>query len=151
MRMNTSDPEQGNGYVDDESTLQPPPSELDSIDVDGDDEDDETPAQLIHDQLPSPEEYKAKMNDGSTSTGFFNGSSSSPSNNKRDNPQDGVYDNENGGNFDDGDNVHDQLPSVLEYKSNVSFRQGGTSNGKKSRAGLYTFLSLLLVTIIATA
>ena len=79
----------------------------------------------VHDQLPSPEEYKAKMKDGNTF-----GSS-------RD-----VDDEEY------GEQSHD-LPSVSEYKTNMSFRED--SDRPKSRAGLYTFLCLVLLLIIITA
>ena len=149
MRMN-ADLEQntpeGNFGGDDESTLQPPPSEGtgDSFDVNAADE--ESPA--VHDQLPSPEEYKAKMNDGNTSGGNFS------SRDIVDNPQNG---DDNG----DDDGIHDQLPSVDAYKTSMSFnnKQGSqgmedgtvTSNVRKSRAGLYTFLCLFLVTVIGTA
>lgn len=137
---------EGNFGGDDESTLQPPPSEGtgDSFDVNAADE--ESPA--VHDQLPSPEEYKAKMNDGNTSGGNFS------SRDIVDNPQNG---DDNG----DDDGIHDQLPSVDAYKTSMSFnnKQGSqgmedgtvTSNVRKSRAGLYTFLCLFLVTVIGTA
>jgi len=128
------------GGGDDDSTLQPPPSVGDSFDVNAVEE--ESPA--VHDQLPSPEEYKAKMIVGSSNS-FAN-------RDIVDNPQNGD---------DNDDDVHDQLPSVDAYKTSMSFnnKQGsqemedGTaaSNGKKSRAGLYTFLCLFLVTVIATA
>jgi len=78
-----------------------------------------------HDQLPSPEEYRANMDDGSMSS-------------MRDNPQDG----------DDVDDDHD-LPTVDEYKSNMSFRE--SEERPKSRAGLWTFLCLLILLIIITA
>ena len=54
-----------------------------------------------HDQLPSPEEYRANMDDGTMSS-------------MRDNPQDR--------DDDDDDDDHD-LPTVDEYKSNMSFRE----------------------------
>lgn len=75
-----------------------------------------------HDQLPSPEEYKAHMQDGQTSS-------------RRDNPQ-------------DGEDTHD-LPTVDDYKSSMTFREG--EERPKSRAGLYTFLCLVLLLIIITA
>lgn len=132
MRMNT-DFEQtaSDGNYDDESTSQPPPSDTGSVaDIDIDDDVDEEAPTVQHDQLPSPEEYKAKMNDVG----------------KRDNPQDGDDDNGVGGG--------NTLPSVDEYKSSMSFRQNSTSSSsdnKKSRAGLFTFLGLLLMTVIVTS
>mmetsp|Transcript_22764 Transcript_22764/g.48352 ORF Transcript_22764/g.48352 Transcript_22764/m.48352 type:complete len:464 (+) Transcript_22764:71-1462(+) len=116
MKMNADIPA-GN-----ESTVEPPLSEDQFDDVNTD---EESPA--VHDQLPSPEEYKANMTAGSVLR----------NNAVVDNPQ-------------DGDDVHDQLPSVDEYKANMSFKKGG-ADGKKSRAGLYTFLALFLVTIVVTA
>lgn len=95
----------------------------DSSDGPSDFEDINTDEENPHDQLPSPEEYKAGMQDGTT-----------PS--MRDNPQDG----------DDG---HD-LPTVDEYKHNMSFREKEEER-PKSRAGLYTFLCLVLLLIIITA
>lgn len=118
---------------DDASTLQPPPSEMDhhpAIDVDLDADDDEETA---HDQLPTPEEYKARMKDGFAT-------SSSPSKSAIGSQEDASG--------DDNDEVHDQLPSVEEYKASTGFHE---SPHKKSRAGLYTFLALVLVTVIATA
>ena len=80
----------------DTTDIRPPPSE-DESDVNDialdDDEDDEEAQQ--HDQLPTPEEYKAKMRD--------------------------------------------------------SHGVGRISSSSKSRAGLFTFLGLLLVTIIVTS
>jgi hypothetical protein len=118
---------------DDDSTLQPPPSEMGhpTIDVDMDAHHNDDVEGAVHDQLPSPEEYKAKM-----SSGFAT-------------PMSGGTRSTNGTPEDDDDNnVHDQLPSVDEYKASRSFRE---SPPTKSRAGLYTFLFLLLVTVIATA
>lgn len=89
---------------------------------DGRFEDINTDEENPHDQLPSPEEYKTGMQNGQTSTG-------------RDNPQ-------------DGDEDHD-LPTVDEYKANMSFRE--SEERPKSRAGLYTFLCLLLLLVIITA
>ena len=80
-----------------------------------------------HDQLPSPEEYRANMDDGTMSS-------------MRDNPQDS--------DDDDDDDDHD-LPTVDEYKSNMSFRE--SEERPKSRAGLWTFLCLLILLIIITA
>lgn len=90
---------------------------------DDDFDDINTDEENVHDQLPSAEEYKAKMSDGNIS-----GST-------RDNPQ-------------DGEDEHD-LPTVDEYKSNLSFRD--QEEKPKSRAGLYTFLCLVLLLIIVTA
>lgn len=113
-------------FGDDQSTLQPPPLEGDFIDVSTTDEE----APNVHNQLPSPEEYKANMIVGN---GFSN---------IDDNPQDG----------DDDDDAHgDQLPNVDEYKANMSFNNKGTASPKKSRTGLYTFLGLFLFTVIVTA
>jgi hypothetical protein len=157
MRMNNNDLDEqtasdGNGYGDDESTLQPPPSDMGDIDIDAidyDDDDEEAPS--AHDQLPSPEEYKAKMNGGSSSSlgSRFFGGSNSKTKIVDNNPQDGEYD--NGVGIVDGNDDHDQLPSVDEYKSSVTFSNAENNNNKKSRAGLYTFLALLLVTIIVTS
>mmetsp|Transcript_8755 Transcript_8755/g.21367 ORF Transcript_8755/g.21367 Transcript_8755/m.21367 type:complete len:732 (-) Transcript_8755:94-2289(-) len=81
-----------------------------------------------HDQLPSPEEYKAK-NDG-------NAYDRNPDN--IDNPQ-------------DGDDNHD-LPTVDEYKRDLSFREKQNADEQpRTRAGLYTFLCLVLLLIIVTA
>lgn len=91
-----------------------PPADFEDINTD-----EENP----HDQLPSPEEYKAHMQDGNTFS-------------MRDNPQNGE------------DNEHD-LPTVDDYKSNMSFRE--SEERPKSRAGLYTFLCLVLLLIIVTA
>ena len=81
----------------DTTDIRPPPSEDESdvndIALDEEEEDDEEAQQ--HDQLPTPEEYKAKMRD--------------------------------------------------------SHGVGRISSSSKSRAGLYTFLGLLLVTIIVTS
>eukprot|EP00537_Pseudo-nitzschia_pungens_P019540 CAMPEP_0172412928 /NCGR_PEP_ID=MMETSP1061-20121228/78158_1 /TAXON_ID=37318 /ORGANISM="Pseudo-nitzschia pungens, Strain cf. pungens" /LENGTH=794 /DNA_ID=CAMNT_0013149179 /DNA_START=188 /DNA_END=2572 /DNA_ORIENTATION=- len=55
-----------------------------------------------------------------------------------DNPQDG------------DDPVHDQLPSVEQYKAEMSFNNKDGASNSKSRAGLYTFLGLFLVTIVVT-
>jgi len=90
--------------------------------ADGRFEDINTDEENPHDQLPSPDEYKANMQGGQTST-------------MRDNPQ-------------DGNDEHD-LPTVDEYKSNMSFRD--QEERPKSRAGLWTFLCLLLLLIIITA
>lgn len=108
---------------DDDDTLQPPPSDSDTFDIVTTDE--EAPAD--HDQLPSVQEYRAKMEAGNVS---------SKSLVRVDNPQDG------------DDNVHDQLPDVDDYKTSMSLR--GQSQ-RTSRAGLYTFLALLLLTVIVTA
>lgn len=81
----------------DTTDIRPPPSEDESdvndIALDEEEEDDEEAQQ--HDQLPTPEEYKAKMRD--------------------------------------------------------SHGVGRISSSSKSRAGLFTFLGLLLVTIIVTS
>jgi len=116
--------------VDDESTLQPPPSVMTS-NYDGG-EDEEAP---VHDQLPTPEEYKAKMDQHSAghSAAF---AQFSPSKVAAELSEAGSV---------VGD-VHDQLPTVDEYKSSKTFE-----GGKKSRAGLYTFLLLFLATAIITA
>mmetsp|Transcript_21439 Transcript_21439/g.43550 ORF Transcript_21439/g.43550 Transcript_21439/m.43550 type:complete len:752 (-) Transcript_21439:216-2471(-) len=133
MRMNT-DLEQNApaDFGDDQSTLQPPPSDGDFMDVPTHDE--EAPNVQDHSQLPSPEQYKANMNGGAViGTG---------ANIDIDNPQDG------------DDVVHDQLPSVQEYKTSMSFNNKDGSDPKdfkKSRAGLYTFLGLFLLTVIVTA
>ena len=125
MRMNT-DLEQNApaDFGDDQSTLQPPPSEGDFMDVPTHDE--EAPSD--HNQLPSPEQYKANMNGGAVIG--------------------------TGANIDDGDgDAHDQLPSVDEYKANMSFNNKDGSapkDFKKSRTGLYTFLGLFLLTVIVT-
>ena len=164
MKMNNNDLDEhtasdgNNDYGgDDESTLQPPPSDdMGDIDIDAIDDDDEE-AFSGHDQLPSPEEYKAKMNggsSGSTSLGsrFFGGSKTTKSSVDNNNPQDGEYD--NGVGIVDGNDDHDQLPSVDEYKASMTFNNAGNNNNdnnKKSRAGLYTFLALVLVTIIVTS
>lgn len=103
-------------YGDDDDTLQPPPSDSDTFDIIPTDE--EAPA--VHDQLPSLQEYKAKMEAGNVSS----------------RTQDG------------DDNVHDQLPNADDYKTSMSSL--GESR-RTSRAGLYTFLALLLLTAIATA
>ncbi len=92
-----------------------------STDGPSDFEDIITDEENPHDQLPSPEEYKAGMQNGQTSS--------------RNNPQ-------------DGDQDHD-LPTVDEYKNNMTFRE--KEGRPKSRAGLYTFLCLLLLLIIVTA
>ncbi|MGK3745404.1 MAG: hypothetical protein ACI8RD_013886 [Bacillariaceae sp.] len=156
MRMNnneTASDGNNNDYGDDESTLQPPPSDdMGDIDIDAIDYDDDEEAPSAHDQLPSPEEYKAKMMNGGNSSSslgsrFFGGKTKSDNNN----PQDGEYD--NGVGIVDGNDDHNQLPSVDEYKSSMTFSGAAENNNsnKKSRAGLYTFLALLLVTIIATS
>jgi hypothetical protein len=123
---------------DDASTLQPPPSDMDYHREDDatnfdhvnivDDEDEEA---VVHDQLPTAEEYKAKMMAG--------GGAPSPR----------ASTGRHGSGGDGDDDVHDQLPSVEEYKSSMIVHEDSTP--KKSRAGLYTFLLLLLVTVIATA
>ena len=105
MKMNTGNKAQADNEFDDFST----------------DEENQ------HDQLPSPEEYKAN-NDGNT----YNSS-----NRGVDNPQ-------------DGDDNHD-LPTVDEYKRDLSFREKEGDEEPKSRAGLYTFLCLILLLIIVTA
>ena len=48
---------------------------------------------------------------------------------------------------------HDQLPTPEEYKAKMrdSHGVGRISSSSKSRAGLFTFLGLLLVTIIVTS
>ena len=51
---------------------------------------------------------------------------------------------------------HDQLPTPEEYKAKLRDSHGvgrisSTSSSSKSRAGLFTFLGLLLVTIIVTS
>jgi hypothetical protein len=96
-----------------------------------------------HDQLPTPEEYKAKMDEH---TGGRAGSSSaafvqfSPSNVAAELSEAGsVY---------EGESPHDQLPTVDEYKSSRSFAE---SRSAGQRAGLITFLFILLGTIIITA
>lgn len=133
---------------DDDSTLQLPPTvtsngpptigiDMDDLDaVDGDDVDVEGAS--VHDQLPSPEEYKAKMKDGFVPP---------PATAATRSPSSRVADD------DDDFNVHDQLPSVDEYKSSMSLdvNQSPSSPSKKSRAGLYTFLLLFLLTAIVTA
>jgi hypothetical protein len=96
-----------------------------------------------HDQLPTPEEYKAKMDEH---TGGRAGSSSaafvqfSPSNMAAELSEAGsVY---------EGESPHDQLPTVDEYKSSRSFAE---SRSAGQRAGLITFLFILLGTVIITA
>lgn len=79
-----------------------------------------------HDQLPSPEEYRA--NSGNIS---YNDSTMS-------------VDDTNTG---EDEHEHD-LPSVDEYKRDLSFRQ---EERPTSRAGLYTFLCLIILLIIVTA
>lgn len=80
-----------------------------------------------HDQLPSAEEYKAKNAD--------NAFGRNPNN--VDNPQ-------------DGDDNHD-LPTVDEYKRDLSFREKEGDEKPRTRAGLYTFLCLILLLLIVTA
>lgn len=86
--------------------------------------DEENPG--MHDQLPSPEEYKARM-DGSSNT--FGRRDMDPP--------------------EDGEATHD-LPGVDEYKQSMSFRES-EEREPKSRAGLYAFLCLVLLLIIVTA
>jgi hypothetical protein len=141
-----NDVENGHGgdfTIDDESTLQPPPSDRGSFDGDDDlhnvniDKNND-----FHDQLPTPEEYKAKMMDRHVSS---SGSSAfaqfSPSKEAAEASEAGsVY----------GDDrsvaVHDQLPNVDEYKAASQQRRQ-----KGFRAGLCTFLVLLVLTAIITA
>jgi len=114
MKMATESPRK----TDDESQAD---DDFDDIDTD-----EENP----HDQLPSPEEYKANMDNNTFSSSARN----------MDNPQDGDE--------SDSDNENHDLPTVDEYKSNLSFRNDETP---KSRAGLYTFLCLVLLLFIVTA
>ena len=124
--------------IDDDDTLQPPPSgsydEFDNVNVD----DEESPA--AHDQLPTPEEYKAKMGTGAVGTNAF--AQFSPS-------KIAAEASEAGSVVGDGDSVynHDQLPDVDEYKSSRSFNNGKRPN----RSGLWTFLILFVVVGIITA
>ena len=97
------------------------PSDDDFENINTDDEENQ------HDQLPSPEEYKARM-DGNS----YNGNP-----NNVDNPQ-------------DGDDNHD-LPTVDQYKRDLSFREKEGDEKPRTRAGLYTFLCLVLLLIIVTA
>ena len=139
---NPTDLENGGGAdpfsIDDDDTLQPPPSgsydEFDNVNVDDDEE-------AAHDQLPTPEEYKAKMGTGSAvgSSAFAQFSPSKIA----------AEASEAGSVVGDGDSVYnqDQLPDVDEYKSSRSF-----NNGKKpNRSCLWTFLILFLVVGIITA
>jgi hypothetical protein len=156
---------------DDDSTLQPPPSEmmggggqgqhpyhhptistdLDDMDTiattaerandDGDDDfDDVEDGGPVHDQLPSPEEYKAKMKEGFISpTANTKIAHTTPTTVIADEDEDYFHEK-------DITTVHDQLPSVDEYKSSINY-----SGPRKSRTGLYTFLILFLLTAIITA
>ncbi|KAG7350876.1 RHS repeat-associated core domain containing protein [Nitzschia inconspicua] len=100
--------------------------DLDNVDIEGAD---------IHDQLPTPEEYKAKMFGGTAPFAQF-----SPS-------KEAAELSEAGSVYGDDRSVamHDQLPNVDEYKTTSQLQRE-----KGYRAGLYTFLILLLLTIIIT-
>jgi hypothetical protein len=115
--------------IGDESTLQAPPSMMDDHDLedgglDGDDDDDDGPS---HD-LPTPEEYKAKM-----------GSIAAAATTNRN----GNVDIDAGDDNEDGP-VHD-LPTVEDYKIDQHLQH------KKRNQGLWTFIVLFLVTAIVTA
>jgi hypothetical protein len=124
-----------NFTLGDDSTLQAPPS-LDDHDLEdlNHDDDDGGP---VHD-LPTPEEYKAKMavtnSDRSNSFVISN------------------IDNSAIINDDDNAPVHD-LPTVEDYKSSRSFNDSAkeTQKNKKNRQGLWTFLILFVLTAIVTA
>ena len=78
----------GNAYDDDESMLQP--GSVTDIDINEDVYvDEEAPSTVEHDQLPSPEEYKAKMKDSGMSFQQDRSSSSSSDTNK--NSRVGLY------------------------------------------------------------
>jgi hypothetical protein len=143
---NNDDVEHANGdfTIDDESALQPPPSyrgnfdadDLDHVNMNGEDD-----MNNVHDQLPSPEEYKAKMMDhrlsSSGSTRFVQFSPS----------KEAAEASEAGSVYGDDHSVamHDQLPNVDEYKVSQQLRQKGF------RAGCWTFFILFLITVIITA
>lgn len=131
----------GNFTIDDDvSTLQPPPSDFDADDgerlhnVNMNDNYD-------HDQLPSPEEYKAKMVDHQSSGGGTAPFAQfSPSKEAAELSEAGsVY----------GDDhsvaVHDQLPNVDEYKAAAQQRRQ-----QGFRAGCWMFVILFLFTAIIT-
>jgi hypothetical protein len=138
---NNNDVENGNGdfTIDDDSTLQPPSpygSNVDSDDMDNVNMNGE------HDQLPSPEEYKAKMTDHRlSSSGGSRFVQFSPS-------KEAAEASEAGSVYGDDHSValHDQLPNVDEYKAaSQQRRQQGF------RAGCWTFVILFLITVIITA
>ena len=83
------------------------------------------------------------------STGYSIGTDSS----RRDDHFDDVdTDEENLNNPQDGNDENHDLPTVEEYKSNLTFRENSSEEGApKSRAGLYTFLCLVLLLIIVTS
>ncbi|KAL3908390.1 MAG: hypothetical protein SGILL_008499 [Bacillariaceae sp.] len=140
---NPTDLENGGGAdpfsIDDDDTLQPPPTgsfdEFDNVNVD---DNEESPA--THDQLPTPEEYKAKMGNSALTTSAF--AQFSPS-------KLAAEASEAGSVVGDGDSVYnqDQLPDVDEYKSSRSFNNGKRPN----RSGLWTFLILFVLVGIITA
>ena len=113
----------GGGAVDEETSVM---TGFDTIDVEGDegiqntsgyeDEDEEGP---VHDQLPSVEEYKTRMAEGATGTATSPSKATLDDNNV-DNVElgGGAGGNNNNGDDDEG-YVHDQLPTVEEYKAST--------------------------------
>lgn len=81
------------------------------------------------------------------------GSSIGTDSSRRDDHFDDVdTDEENLNNPQDGNDENHDLPTVEEYKSNLTFRENSSEEGApKSRAGLYTFLCLVLLLIIVTS
>jgi hypothetical protein len=144
---NNNDVENGNGdfTIDDESTLQSPPSYYDGYDADDMDnvnQNGHNYSNNMHDQLPSPEEYRAKMMDHpGTSSGSSRFVQFSPS-------KEAAEASEAGSVYGDDHSVavHDQLPNVDEYK--VSSEQ---QRQKGFRAGCWTFVILFLITALITA
>jgi hypothetical protein len=141
---NNTDVENGNGdfTIDDESTLQPPPSYGDDFGPDDLDNANMHGEFNNNNNNNGPEEYKSKMMDQRVSSG---GSTRfvqfSPS-------KEAAEASEAGSVFGDDHSVavHDQLPNVDEYKvSSQQRRQRGF------RAGCWTFVILVLITVIVTA
>eukprot|EP00529_Nitzschia_sp_RCC80_P009838 CAMPEP_0113492902 /NCGR_PEP_ID=MMETSP0014_2-20120614/28316_1 /TAXON_ID=2857 /ORGANISM="Nitzschia sp." /LENGTH=772 /DNA_ID=CAMNT_0000386749 /DNA_START=150 /DNA_END=2468 /DNA_ORIENTATION=- /assembly_acc=CAM_ASM_000159 len=155
--MNSSDVENGtvttpsaadhtdNFTIGDESTLQPPPStSMENDDLEGgldddDDDDGDDDNGPVHD-LPTPEEYKARMsnnNNSNTNAAAMMMATSSGN---------GNVDVDAG---NDEEHIHD-LPTVEDYKSSRSFNDTAKASSGR-RQGLWTFIILFLLTAIVTA